>query len=87
MKRAILFIFSTVLITASCSKESEKSNNFSSRLKSSERLFTDAQIAEIGEKHWRLVALKQVAQKHSSDTIISFEEFVNKQYSSRSGLW
>ncbi|HBF19246.1 MAG: hypothetical protein CMI36_14760 [Owenweeksia sp.] len=51
MKRAILFIFSTVLITASCSKESEKSNNFSSRLKSSERLFTDAQIAEIGEKH------------------------------------
>jgi hypothetical protein len=44
-------------------------------------------IAEIGEKHWRLVALKQVAQKHSSDTIISFEEFVNKQYSSRSGLW
>lgn len=48
---------------------------------------TNGKIIEIGEKHWRLVTLKQVADSHKSNTIISFEEFVNKQYPSRSGLW
>ena len=51
------------------------------------RDLTKGKITEIGEKHWRLVALKQVADDLNSDTVISFEEFVSKQYPSRSGLW
>ena len=52
-----------------------------------QRMKNQQRITEIGEKHWRLAALKQVADDLNSDTVISFEEFVSKQYPSRSGLW
>ena len=48
---------------------------------------TDAKINEIRDNHWRLVALREIAEQKNSPTIISFEDFVNKEYPNRSGLW
>ena len=48
---------------------------------------TEAKINEIRDNHWRLVALREIAEQKNSPTIISFEDFVNKEYPNRSGLW
>ena len=48
---------------------------------------TDAKINEVSDNHWRLVSLREVAEQKNSPTIISFEDFVNKEYPNRSGLW
>ena len=47
----------------------------------------DAKINEIRDNHWRLVSLREVSEQKNSPTIISFEDFVNKEYPNRSGLW
>ena len=48
---------------------------------------TDAKINEIRDNHWRLVSLREVSEQKNSPIIISFEDFVNKEYPNRSGLW
>ena len=48
---------------------------------------TDAKINEIRDNHWRLVSLREVSEQKNSPTIMSFEDFVNKEYPNRSGLW
>lgn len=48
---------------------------------------TQEKIDEIRDKQYRLVALQQVAQRWNNPTVISFEDFVQIQYLSRSGLW
>ena len=44
-------------------------------------------IEEIHGKHWRLVVLKSIADQINHPGVISYEEFVTKQYPARSKLW
>lgn len=44
-------------------------------------------IEEIHGKHWRLIVLKTIADQINHPGVISYEEFVSKQYPARSKLW
>lgn len=54
---------------------------------SDDRDLTPDKIREIKGKAWRLVALKQVADRLNNPTVMSFEEFVQRQYPSKASLW
>jgi hypothetical protein len=48
---------------------------------------SESKINEIRDKQYRLVSFRQVAEGVDDPTVISFENFIDTEYPSRSNLW